>query len=155
ALDGARAALARIDEFVARLKECAPDNTSATTLPAWAQAAKEGFVENLDDDLNIARALAAAFDMIKNGHKAMDNNELSAGEAEAVLMLISQLDQVLAFLEAPDEDADPEVLAMMNLRQEARERKDWAEADRLRDELLARGWVVKDTPEGPKLKRHA
>jgi len=154
ALDAARAALSRIDEFVARVKECAPENTTSTPLPEWAGMARTAFIESLDDDLNISGAIAAIFDLIRTGHKAMDNHELSEGEAEAILMLMSEFDQVLVFLEAPDDEADPEVIAMMDLRLKAREQKNWTEADRLRDEILARGWIIKDTPEGQKLKRH-
>ncbi len=112
------------------------------------------FEAALDDDLNMAAALAALFDMILAGNKAMDENRLDPGGAAAASAALGRLDRVLGVLAAAAADAaDAAVQRLVQQRQAARQRKDWREADRLRDELAARGWVVKDTPDGPKLKR--
>jgi cysteinyl-tRNA synthetase len=154
ALDGARTAIRRLDEFAARLKETAGDAASSEDLPSWGEDARSRFTEALDDDLNVSGALAAVFDMVRAGHKALDGGNVSQGQALSVLALLNEFDQVFFVLEAVDEvEIDDEVVSMMNLRQEARKRKDFEEADRLREELAARGWTVQDTPEGPKLKR--
>ncbi len=51
------------------------------------------------------------------------------------------------------EEVDAALVELLEQRQQARAAKNWAEADRIRDEFAARGWVVQDTPNGPKLKK--
>ena len=87
------------------------------------------------------------------GNKALNDKTVPVGEVWAVLALLDKWDQVLGFIRLPEETADPEALTMLELRQQARQSRNWIEADRLRDELAARGWIVQDTPQGPKLKR--
>ncbi len=151
-LNAARAALGRIDEFSARLQDIAGDSDDAE-LPSWAATARAAFCEALDDDLNISGALGALFDMIHAGNKALNDKAVTPGAAAAVLALMNELDRVLGFLKPPEDTVDPEVLAILELRQLARKNRNWAESDRLRDELAARGWIVQDTPQGAKLKK--
>lgn len=150
-LDAARAALRRIDEFKERLESMCDE--SAGELPIWAMEARNSFCSALNDDLNISKALAAIFDMIHAGNRAMDENKLSGADARAVTAMLAKLDEVLAIFQSDAVQVDDEVVKMADLRQKARANKDWAEADRLRDELAARGWMVQDTADGPKLKR--
>jgi len=60
---------------------------------------------------------------------------------------------VLGILEAPEEEGSAEVAELLDARTVARAEKYWAESDRIRDRLAERGWTVKDTPEGPKLRK--
>ncbi|MFH0953697.1 MAG: cysteine--tRNA ligase [Verrucomicrobiota bacterium] len=153
ALDGARAALQRIDEFVERLGSAVPGETASGSLPAWAGDARKKFVAALDEDLNMSGALGALFDMVHAGNKALDEKAVSRGEASATLTLLDEFDKVLGFLRPQQGEVEKEALAILALRQEARANRNWAEADRLREEFEARGWMVQDTPQGPKLKR--
>jgi cysteinyl-tRNA synthetase len=153
ALDAARAALARLNEFTRRLQDAAKAGESVTELPSWAAASRDKFTAALDDDLNISEALAAIFDLVYAGNKALNDQMVPVGEIWAVLALLDEWDLALGFIRLPEEKADPEALTMLELRQQARACRNWAEADRLRDELAARGWIVQDTPQGPKLKR--
>ncbi len=153
ALDAARAALSRLDEFSQRLQGAAKAGEPETQLSAWAVPCRDKFIAALDNDLNISEALAALFDLVYAGNKALNDKSVPAGEVWAVLALLDEWDLVLGFIRPPEEAVDAEAVKMMELRQEARKNRNWAEADRLRDELAARGWVVQDTPQGPKLKR--
>lgn len=152
ALDAARAALRRIDAFSGRLRDVAGD-AAAGALPDWAAEALIAFQKALADDLNISEAMAVVFGVIHEGNKALDEGMVSPVTAAAVLDCWDDLDKVLGFLKAPDEDIDPAIHALVVRREEARKKKDWGEADRLRDALIERGWIVEDTPEGPKVKR--
>jgi cysteinyl-tRNA synthetase len=152
-LAAARAALGRVDEFTARLAELAGASPAAGALPAWAEAGRVAFCSALDDDLNVSGALAALFDMLHAGNRAMDAGSSTPGEAAGVLVLLEELDQVFGFLKPVTEEAGQDVHDLVEQRQAAREGKDWARADQLRDELAALGWEVKDTPGGPKLRR--
>jgi cysteinyl-tRNA synthetase len=108
------------------------------------------FSAALDDDLNIAGGLGALFDGVHKGNKAFP---MDSKTALAVSNLWKQLDTVLGFLEPPKEEIPAELIEMAEARVEAKKNKDWAEADRLRDEVSAAGWTIQDTPTGPKLKK--
>lgn len=177
-LAAARTALQRLDEFRARLYETSKLATQTSssssssssekpgsriededegrrtrTIPDWAAMGLAAFTAALDDDLNISGALAALFDLLRDGNRALDRKELAPGDAAAVLKLWNDLDRVLGFLQPPAADVPAEILALVEQRQQARKNKDWAASDKARDELAAMGWEVKDTPQGPKVKR--
>ncbi len=152
-LDANRAALKRLDEFHAALREAAADGTVAGELPAWAAETRARFTEAMDDDMNISGALAAVFDTVHAGNKAMADHPLGGGEALAVLGLWNDLDRVLGFLVPREEAVPAEVRELVAARSLARANKDWAESDRIRDRLAELGWGVKDTPEGPKPRK--
>ncbi len=149
ALDAARQALARVDEFKVRLGESG--GTAGADLPDWAAAARDTFDTALDHDLNISEALAAIFDMVHAGNKTLDANGTLPG-APAVLALLASFDRVIGGLEGEREDADADVLALVEARGEARQSKDWARADQIRDRLAELGWEVRDSPDGAKLR---
>jgi cysteinyl-tRNA synthetase len=112
--------------------------------PSDMAAFKERFFEALRDDFNTPSALAAAFEWIREANSRED-----VGRADLVEMLtVLGLENLLE----PDAvEAGDEAEAMLRAREEARAAKDFAEADRLRDELRARGWEVRDGPAGPEL----
>ena len=60
---------------------------------------------------------------------------------------------MLGFLKKPDDKPDDGVLKLVAEREGARKSKDWKASDRLRDEIDRLGWVVKDTPQGQKLRK--
>lgn len=151
-LDANRAALKRLDEFFSCIQEIAGDS-SAGLLPDWASDARAAFTGAMDDDMNISGALAAVFDLVHAGNCAMESEKPSPEEAAAVVSLWRELDQVLGVLVAPEEAVSQEVLDLLGARTAARAAKDWAESDRIRDALADLGWTVKDTPEGPKLRK--
>lgn len=151
-LYAARAALQRVDEFTDRLRARAA-SAAPGGLPAWAEEGRAKFRGAMDDDLNISEALAALFDMVRAGNKALDAGQVTAAEASATLALLADLDRVLGVLAPAEQKPDAEVLALVEARQKARAAKQWAESDRLRNEIAQRGWIIQDTPQGPKLRR--
>jgi cysteinyl-tRNA synthetase len=158
-LAAARTALQRLDEFRARLVDAAAAGAGVAAPgqseppPAWAIAGRDAFTAALDDDLNISGGLAALFDLLRDGNRAIDRKEVTATSAAAVLSLWNELDRALGFLQPPAAEIPADVLALVEARQVARKNKDWKESDRIRDALAALGWEVKDTPQGPKTKR--
>lgn len=152
-LDANRAALKRLDEFYTNIKEAAGDETQPGPLPDWAKETRANFTAAMDDDMNISGAMAAVFDTVHAGNKALAEKAVSSGEALAVSGLWAELDAVLGLLIPQEEDAPAEVGELLEARAKARAEKDWAESDRIRDRLAELGWTVKDTPEGPKLRK--
>ncbi|MCF7863196.1 MAG: cysteine--tRNA ligase [Kiritimatiellales bacterium] len=152
-LDANRAALKRLDEFHATIKEAIGAEKVADELPEWASGTRAAFAAAMDDDMNISGAMAAIFDMVHAGNKAMAATPLTGKQAVAVSNLWKELDTVLGILEPPKEEISADVAGLLEARAAARAAKDWAESDRIRDALAALGWTVKDTPEGPKLRK--
>jgi cysteinyl-tRNA synthetase len=161
-LEGARAALARIDEWVQRLGAFEIDITShpldedETQIPRISNSLVPEFADffaALDDDLNISGALGCLFELIRRSNREMDQNEVSQSAARSLLDGWRKINRVLAI--EPDEVKESaEFMTAMSLlaqRNAARAAKNWSESDRLRDEIAKLGWNVKDTKDGPKL----
>ncbi|HOG49548.1 MAG TPA: cysteine--tRNA ligase [Lentisphaeria bacterium] len=155
ALDDARAALQRLDTAKQRLAELvsAPDAGLEETTTA-VTTAESAFRAGLEDDLNISAALAALFDFIRDVNRLMDEQKLAGAAATKAMGLLEQMDTVLAVFTPDQDDAIPQaILALAEERQAARKAKDFARADQIRHELDAQGWVIEDTPKGPRVKK--
>jgi cysteinyl-tRNA synthetase len=152
-LDGLRerkAALERLDDFQEKASTLAAAVPEAQS--EWATAALTAFGAALDDDLNTSAALVALFDLVSEGFRRIQQNRLSPEEARAAVDVLQRMDGVLAILTPDTQGPDQEIMALVEARQQARAAKNWAESDRVRDELARRGWAVKDTSDGPKLR---
>ena len=149
-LHGAKAALARIDECVGKLREL-----GAGTAPAAGSAARlpEAFSAALADDLNISAAWAAVFDWVSETNKRLAENACGAAEAAAALAAWEKVDAVLGVGVKSEATIPAAIQALLEARQSARQTKDFKRSDAIRDELKASGWVIEDTPKGPKLKK--
>src|SRR5438132_411195 len=151
-MDASRQALARTDEWLARLRERADDaqtNQGSKHLPLGEQ-----FEGALDDDLNISAALGFLFESIRETNRALDRDELDAASAQAWLNWWERVDGVLA-LSGDQAALPPEIAALAEARAQARLAKDWRKSDELRDELNARGWEARDTKDGQKITRRS
>jgi cysteinyl-tRNA synthetase len=143
ALAEAARAVERIRDFARRLDPGAP----AAGIEPFASR----FFEALSDDFNTPAARAALFDWITEGNRRLDAGEtLGRGPLGDMLRMLG-----LENLLDADDAADPEAERLLEEREAARAARDFAAADAKRDELAARGWTVRDTPEGAKLVRQA
>jgi cysteinyl-tRNA synthetase len=150
-LDGAKTALKRLDEFRIRLQEKA-GSAKPGELPLWAAEAHTDFTVALNDDLNISEAMAAVFELLRAGNRDMDRGQVSPEMAAAIIGVWDGLDRVLGFLAPAKEEIPAEVQALLQQRTLARTEKNWAESDRLRAAIEAAGFIIKDTPQGPRLR---
>jgi cysteinyl-tRNA synthetase len=142
ALADARGSAERIRDFGLRLE---PDGD----VPAEAAEFEERFYAALADDFNTPAARAVLFDWITEANRRIDAGErIGPGPLPEMLRVLG-LENLLEAGEKPDDDA----LELLDQRENARKSKDFATADARRDELAARGWIVRDTPDGPQLVR--
>jgi cysteinyl-tRNA synthetase len=109
---------------------------------------RDAFFAALRDDFNTPEALAALFGWVREANRSAE--PVGDGDLREMLSVLG-LESLLAAGERPPEEA----LELAALRDAARADRDWPEADRLRDELRAMGWEVRDGPEGPELVRAA
>ena len=114
---------------------------------------KSGFEKAMDDDFNTADAIAAVFDFVKFIN-TMTDEDSSKEYLENLFDRLVRLTEVLGIIvDKEDEILDSDIEALIAERQAARKEKNFARADEIRDELLAKGIVLKDTREGVQWKR--
>ena len=128
---------------------------AGTLEDAWAET-----LAAMADDLNTPIALAAAYRGAGEVLSASREDGLSAASAESARLFLNRVDDLLGIVGHRAETAAPEpdpladqVEALLAQRTEARDAKDWARADAIRDEIDALGVVVMDTPSGPNWRR--
>lgn len=113
---------------------------------------KARFKAQMDDDFNTAGALGVLFDYIREAN-AVCTSGASKEVVEKALALLLELCGVMGLLYQESENADEKIEALLQARQEARKAKDWKKADAIRDEIKAMGYVIEDTPQGPKARK--
>ena len=147
-MEEARQALARINEWLVRLREAAAKNIDKgknKTQPGSL------FEEALDDDLNISAALGFLFESIRETNRTMDRNKLDASSARAWLNWWERVNNVLDLETENEVVLSAEVAQLAKDRENARREKNWKQSDELRDRISALGWEVRDTNDGQKL----
>ena len=158
-MEASKNALERITEGAGRLKDRKENAVVSElleeekTLLSEAEGFTSKFETAMEDDFNTADALAAIFELVKFANTNATEKS-SAAFAEALLSQLVKLSDVLGLKVIKKEEIlDKEIEALIEERQEARKAKNFARADEIRDELLEKGIVLKDTREGVKWKR--
>jgi cysteinyl-tRNA synthetase len=160
-LQQAASSVERLRNFAARLAAGKfPAGKQDGMIARVAEAADE-FDAGLSDDLNTARALAAAFDLLRETNIAIDKGEFRQGEVAAVQQFLATFDRVFAVMEDNDAEklralgfggdsgpSDTEIEKLISERQAARQRRDFAASDRIRKELADRGIIIEDAKDG-------
>ena len=157
-MEQAEESLRRVVDFLVRLDGVTGQGKSEE-IEAAAIKARDAFKAALESDLNTAAGLAALFDLVKSGNAAIDAGKMSAADAALVRSTIEDLDRVLGVVSLRRaEDAKPpmpveEIERMIEGRKAAKQRRDFAEADRIRTSLADRGVLLEDNPSGTRWKK--
>ncbi len=153
-LEAVQHTLQRLNDFVTRMQEVDATQSDMLVAPIL-EIAFRSFAEALADDLNISVALAAIFDMIREINTLCDQGNISIEEAQKVIEMMKRFDTVLGVIsfESKPEEIPVELEEALEKRNQARKDKDWGAADELRDFIISRGYVIEDTPKGPRLKK--
>ena len=161
-LQQAASSVERLRNFAARLTQGKFPAGKQKGLAARIAEAADEFDAGLSDDLNTARALAAAFDLLRETNIAMDKGEFRQGDVAAVQEFLANFDRVFAVMEDNDAEKlralgfgpvdsgpdDAEIEKLVADRQTARQRRDFAASDRIRKELADRGILIEDSKDG-------
>ncbi len=144
-------ALERIDNCRENLRFVAEQGRQAAPSGVELESYRKRFCDAMDDDLNTADAIGVVFELVKELNTAFAEGG-DAAEARTLLQGLEELLDVLGLLRAAEE-IPQEIIDMANARTEARKAKNWALADQLRDEIKAKGYELKDTPDGVKITK--
>jgi cysteinyl-tRNA synthetase len=157
-LSQAEEAVKRLTDFLARLDHLPPGGPGADTNERL-NTASAAFAEHIRADLNTAAALGIVFDLVRALNSAIDAGELRQGDASIVRTAFDRFDRVLGILslrraedERPPVPVD-EIEQLIVARRAARSARNFAEADRIRRDLDARGILLEDTAAGTRWKR--
>ena len=160
ALDDARKALEKIDRCVEAVQKSAgsagvpsPAGQTTSEAPDWAQKCLDDFAAAVNDDLNLPSAFAALFDLVRKTNTYLaEHSNIRTSDYSNILSVFRRMDEVLGVIFFENEkkavEIPAEVQSLLDARAEARKAKNWAESDRLRDEIAAAGWLVKDSKDG-------
>ena len=157
-LDDAKSALQRIEAFLFRIdgiSASGPHDAKASDGHADDLIGRflTSFEEAMDDDLNTAGALGALFTFIREGNTAIDAGRITAADAEGLKTALMKVDPVLDIYPKRDETLDADIEQMIEARNAARKARNFAESDRIRDELLAKGIILEDGAKGTRWRR--
>lgn len=140
-----------LDFALENATDIVPEN--AEEIKKQLDSRREQFIEAMDDDLNTADGISAVFELVKD----INVNVIDSKSTELIkyaIDLFDELTNVLGLVYNRDTGSlDEEIEKLIEARQNARKEKNWAEADRIRDELKAQGIVLEDTPQGVKWHR--
>ena len=158
-LDSAKASVERLYNCVSNIENLLEETTADTMTEAEAEFLKslnkhkEKYIEKMDDDFNTADAITAMFDLAKDINSNL-NAESSKEVLNGALSLIRELGAPLGIIQKSTKvSLEDEVEELIRQRQEARKNRDFAMADKIRDDLKARGIVLEDTPQGVRWKK--
>jgi cysteinyl-tRNA synthetase len=140
----AEKSLAGLDAFARRTGDLPVAESDAVVV--------DRFREHMDNDLQTPEATALLFDTVTRANAALDSGDSSA--AASLAAAAKEIAGAMGLeLRADVDEIDAATAVLVVQRDEARARKDYAEADRIRSELEAMGWVVEDTPSGTQVRR--
>ena len=131
------------------IKNAKTDIADDNEILALIDSRKEQFINSMDDDLNTADGIAAVFDLVSDINTKIINKDVSKNVCQKAADMFDELTGVLGLVyNRKSNDINGDIEKLIEKRQQARANKDWATADRIRDELKAQGITLKDTPQG-------
>ena len=129
-----------------------PEN--ADEIKATLTSRRDQFIKAMDDDLNTADAISSVFELVRDINTSVITDSSAKELVELATTLFDELTGVLGLVyNRKTESLDDEIEKLIEARTQARKERNWAEADRIRDELKAQGIVLEDTPQGVKWHR--
>ena len=132
-----------MDSCISRLHEL-PDGPSYSDLDQLLYDIRHGFIDAMDDDLNISAALASIFRMIKKINRLISEQVLNPSDATQITDVFKKINTVLNLLEFEEKSLDADIRRLLKKRDQARQQQNWKMADEIRNELISRGIVIRD-----------
>ena len=154
ALHSAGEQVRRLRDLLQRLNSTRPGESDSQELIEATAQTRALYRDALDDDLNLPRGLGHVFDLVRETNVQLDAGRVNAAAVAAVLNLLRDIDEHLAVL-GQEAALDGEIETLIAEREAARGERDFARADRIRDELRGKGIALEDSKEGVRWRRVA
>ncbi len=141
------------DDFFRRLSHVQKRSSAGDDAAKIADEAAAKFAAGMASDLNVSEAMAAAHFLTREANKLLDSGSLGSDGAKRILDAFRDFDRIFATFDVDQAIAleiPSEIMNLIERRQTARNNKDFASSDKIRDEIKALGWTVEDTPQGPR-----
>ncbi len=153
-LKSAGGAVERLQNFYDTIRWLQPvDRNTNNNIISLIEDSLKDFEKYLADDLNISPALASVFELIHEINKFLLKEKLNKEEKERLIDFIKKVNRVIDVVDIKEEELPEEILRKIKEREEARKRKDFALADKIRDELKEMGIILEDTREGTRWRK--
>ncbi|MBW1800517.1 MAG: cysteine--tRNA ligase, partial [Deltaproteobacteria bacterium] len=146
-LETARNTIAHLDQFVQKFYRC-PAGAHHPDMDQVVYDLRQKFTESMDDDFNMAPALAALFEFTRHINRTMDKGGLSESDRQKISEVLKTIDAVIGVMDLEVPAPEEEIESLIQEREAARQAKDWSSADHIRDRLMEMGIEVTDTREG-------
>jgi len=152
-LEASTHSVEKINDFYRRMADISEKEHGNVSREVFdlIEKAKKDFENALDSDLNISEALAALFEFM--GEINSREDKLSGADAKEVIAAMDSFDSVLGLIDYTKDELEPQLQELVNKREEARKSKNFALADKLRDELRQKGIQIDDSKDGFRWKR--
>ena len=152
-LEAAKAAVQRLNDFIVRLETYKNSTSGSYDIEYSLQEMRRLFREALAHDINISEALAVVFELVRQVNHLCDEQTLSEKAAMSILQEMIKIDEVFGVMTFTHDAIPQEVQALVDVRLDARNNKDWKKSDEIRNALLQKGFVLEDTPGGTRIKK--
>lgn len=149
----ARRGYERLKEFISRAQRAHCNDHENKDLPEMTYALEQAFLDAMADDLNMPLALAALFRFVRQANPILDLGDFNEAQRKQILDVLKKLNALVGVFDMELQPLSPKDRTLIQMREEARKAKRWAEADRLREELVERGLKVFDTATGTRWER--
>jgi len=153
ALHAAAEQVRRLRDFADRVRRSEPAATEDDLLVNRIAEIRAAYRDALDDDLNLPQGIGLVFELVREANAALDNNRVGIEGRGALLGLIEEVDAHLDVMGGEEPGLADEVERLIAEREAARQAKDFARADRIRDELKQRGIALEDSRDGVRWRR--
>lgn len=150
-LEQTKASQARLQEFITKISS-ASSGVDNVGIASALNSAKRGFYASLRDDFNTPKALAYIFQLVSKLNPRVES--IGNRDRKKILQFIKQVDDILGIVGKIEKVKIPSRLKKLaSRREDLRKQKRWQEADKIRAEIKKLGWIIEDTPTGPRLKK--
>ena len=154
-IESAEKSILKIMEFIERVKAFGNASKNNSNVDDIIKKAKQEFINAMDDDLNTSLALAAIFGFIKDVNKEIDSKGISGKNADDIIGLMKDFDKVIGVMHNffNDKKIPDDIVKLAEERLNARKNKDWELADKLRQKIISKGYLIDDTKDSYVLKK--
>jgi cysteinyl-tRNA synthetase len=153
AIHSAAEQVRRLREFAERVHRTRPKPQDDGDFTKRVDEVRAGYRQALDDDLNLPQGMGLVFDLIREANAALDGERVGEQGLAALEGLIGDFDAHLDVVRGEEPGLAEEVERLISEREDARKQRDFAKADRIREDLRQRGIVLEDSKEGVRWRR--